>query len=652
MSDAATGGATIQAAEYYLDSIAGTPTALNATDGTFDSASEGVTLSGVSIVSGQHVVYVHGQDALGNWGPFSSVLVMGADDQGPTTTGVTLTPDRSNGAADVTVDATGNDSASGNSDITAAELSVDGGTPVAMDLLTTGPVASVQGTIAAATIGDATSPVLVEGNHVVSVRTQDAAGNWSEPVEAALVVDRTGPATSDVSVTPNPNNGTMPVNGSTPAVRLSATLTDPASGDAGSTAGTAQSNVVKAEAFIDGTPGAPGSGLPMEAADGAFSGPTENVYLDIPLTTVRQLPDGPHTLAVRGKDAAGNWGDLASTTLVVDKTGPAVIALTIVPNPAVAVPSVNVTATVIDAMSTVASVEYFIGADPGVGNGIPVTRAPDGSVSFTADITGVAEGNRTLTLRALDSLGNRGSAAQVVNVQRPLWFTTVGNGRPPGITGPVDDSDVYLWGNNAYTRVFDMSATPYSVPGSADVDGFSRVDANHFYVSFAGNTTLSGVGTVQDQDVVYWNGASGWQMFFDGSAHGITGGAAFGLDAINVDAGVLYFSTDSNTAPPGVSGRADNSDIYRWDGGSSYTRVIDATTIGIPGGANVDGFVWAGADDWLFSFSNSTVTVPGLGAVQDEDVIRTVGGSWSVYFDGTAHGLTANSQDIDAIDIP
>ncbi len=647
VSDAATGGAAIQAAEYYLDSIAGTPMPLGATDGAFDSASEGVTLSGVSVVSGQHVLYVRGQDAVGNWGPFSSVLVMGADDRGPTTTGVTLTPDRTNGTADVTVDATGNDSASGNSDITAADLSVDGVTASAMSIATSGPVAAVQGTIAATDLSG-----LAEGNHVVSVRTQDAAGNWSEPADAALVIDRTGPVASDVSVTPNPNNGTMPVNGSSPAVRLSATIADPASGDAGSTFGTAQSTIAKAEAFLDETPGAPGSGLPLEAADGAFSSASENVYLDIPLTTVRQLPDGPHTLAVRGRDAAGNWGDVVSTTLVVDKTGPAVIDLTVVPNPAVAVPSVTVTATVLDAMSTVASVEYFIGADPGVGNGIPVTRAPDGSVSFTADITGVAEGNRTLTVRALDSLGNRGSAAQVVNVQRPLWFTTVGNGRPPGITGAVDDSDVYLWAVSAFTRVFDMSTAPYSVPGSADVDGFSRVDANHFYASFAGNTTLAGVGTVRDEDVVYWNGGSGWQMFFDGSSHGITGGAAFGIDAINVDTGTLYFSTDSNTNPPGVTGQPDNSDIYRWDGGNGYTRVIDATTIGIPNGANVDGFVRAGADDWLFSFSNTSVSVSGLGTVADEDVVRRVDGSWSTYFDGSAHGLTANNQDIDAIDIP
>jgi hypothetical protein len=28
------------------------------------------------------------------------------------------------------------------------------------------------------------------------------------------------------------------------------------------------------------------------------------------------------------------------------------------------------------------------------------------------------------------------------------------------------------------------------------------------------------------------------------------------------------------------------------------------------------------------------------------------GGAWSVYFDGTAHGLTANNLDVDAFDLP
>ena len=51
------------------------------------------------------------------------------------------------------------------------------------------------------------------------------------------------------------------------------------------------------------------------------------------------------------------------------------------------------------------------------------------------------------------------------------------------------------------------------------------------------------------------------------------------------------------------------------------------------------------------SFSADNTAVPGLGNVQDEDVVYYDNGTWSVYFDGTARGLTSASLDIDAFDI-
>ena len=168
-----------------------------------------------------------------------------------------------------------------------------------------------------------------------------------------------------------------------------------------------------------------------------------------------------------------------------------------------------------------------------------------------------------------------------------------------------------------------------------------------FYVSFKDAVTLPVLGTVQDEDVVLWNG-SRWTMYFDGSLRLV---GSTDLDAISVVGGQLYFSTDTNTNPNQVGGTADDSDIYRWNGGSSYTRVVDATTVGIPAGANADGFVWRSGTDYLFSFGADT-TVTGLGAVQDEDIVRRTSSTWFVYLDGTARNLTDPSLDVDAFDIP
>ena len=66
----------------------------------------------------------------------------------------------------------------------------------------------------------------------------------------------------------------------------------------------------------------------------------------------------------------------------------------------------------------------------------------------------------------------------------------------------------------------------------------------------------------------------------------------------------------------------------------------------------MDGFVRVDATHFYLSFSAATTTVPGVGTVQDEDVVYHNAGTWSVYFDGTAHGLSAANHDVDAFDVP
>jgi hypothetical protein len=170
-------------------------------------------------------------------------------------------------------------------------------------------------------------------------------------------------------------------------------------------------------------------------------------------------------------------------------------------------------------------------------------------------------------------------------------------------------------------------------------------------MSFSSDTTVPGLGTVQDEDVVYYN-AGTWSVYFDGTAHGLGGNNSLDLDAINIDGGTLYFSTTGTTNPPGVGGTADDADIYSWNG-TSYARVWDATANGLTTGPNVDGFVRVDANHFYLSFSNSDTALSGIpGNVQDEDVVYYNNGVWSVYFDGTSLGLTDTALDVDAFDIP
>ncbi|MFN0282859.1 MAG: SdrD B-like domain-containing protein [Kineosporiaceae bacterium] len=235
-----------------------------------------------------------------------------------------------------------------------------------------------------------------------------------------------------------------------------------------------------------------------------------------------------------------------------------------------------------------------------------------------------------------------------------LYFSTAGNTNPPGAGGTADDADVYFGSGSPFIRDVDASVAPYNLPTGANVDGYDRVNANQFYVSFTGDVTVPGItGAVADEDIVLYN-AGTWSLYFDGSLNGLTGGSATDLDAVSVvgagGPGNVYFSTDNTAVPPGAGGTGDDADIYRWNGGSSYTRVVDASAVGWST-ANVDGLVWTDATHVYLSYS-ADATVPGVGAVQDEDVVRNNGGTWSVYFDGTANGLTAGDLDVDAFDVP
>ena len=235
----------------------------------------------------------------------------------------------------------------------------------------------------------------------------------------------------------------------------------------------------------------------------------------------------------------------------------------------------------------------------------------------------------------------------------PLYFSTAGNTNPPGVAGTADDADIFNWDGTVFSRTVDVTAITNPLPAGANVDGFDRVSATQYYMSFSGAVIVPGIGTVEDEDVVFRNGTT-WTLYFDGSANGVAG---TDLDAISIVGGSLYFSTDNTTVPPGAGGTGDDADIYRWNGGSSYTRVVDASgagSLGLPGGANVDGFVRVDATHFYLSFSGDvTIALPGPDlSVQDEDVAYYNAGTWSIYFNGTARGLTSGNLDVDAFDLP
>lgn len=233
-----------------------------------------------------------------------------------------------------------------------------------------------------------------------------------------------------------------------------------------------------------------------------------------------------------------------------------------------------------------------------------------------------------------------------VTVRAPLYFSTRRNINPPGVNGTADDSDIYYWNGTAFSRRVDVSSITRPVPTGANVDGLQYVDATHFYLSFADNVTLPVLGTLQDEDIVYYNNGV-WSVFFDGTAKGLTNNN-HDIDAFSINGSNIYFSTLGNTNPPGVTGTADDADIYLWNG-SAFSRVVDVTTIGVPAVANLDALEFVDATHFGMSF-NTEVNLPTVGQTSDETVSYYNNGQWFIFFNGLN-----NAEDgaaIDAMDIP
>ncbi len=395
VTDAATGGSGVAAAEYFIDTtgLSGAGTAMAGTP-----ADPATVTATIATATGVHTVYVHGQDGAGNWGAFSSVTYGTAvDTTGPTTSALALNPNPSNGSVTVALSATADDTATGNSNVTAAEYNIDGGAAVPMIRNTTAPTVSLTATIPAG---------LGAGDHPVTVRSQDAAGNWGATASITLtVVPATGPTTSGVAANPSANNGAYGQSSSNPSVRVTATFTD-----TGST-------VAAGEGFIDAV-GSPGTGFPFVANDGVFNALSESGYADIPLATINLLPVGNHTISVRGKNAAGVWGATASITYLIDKTAPTFTGITLTAaNPTL---GGGVSMTVNGAVdplvgglaSGIAGGEYWIDtAAPTPGAGTLFT-----GLTPSIPASSLTTGSHTVGVRVRDGAGNWSTTTQSANV--------------------------------------------------------------------------------------------------------------------------------------------------------------------------------------------------------------------------------------------
>ena len=108
--------------------------------------------------------------------------------------------------------------------VTAAEYFVD---PVGTPAPGSGQALTLSGNAATAAVdGDVSLASLAAGGHTIVVEARDDLGHWGATASIHLVIDLTGPVTTSVAVSPNPNNGTQAPDGYPGVVWVTATVTD------------------------------------------------------------------------------------------------------------------------------------------------------------------------------------------------------------------------------------------------------------------------------------------------------------------------------------------------------------------------------------------------------------------------------------------
>jgi hypothetical protein len=234
------------------------------------------------------------------------------------------------------------------------------------------------------------------------------------------------------------------------------------------------------------------------------------------------------------------------------------------------------------------------------------------------------------------------------------------------VTG-VRDEDILSFDGVNFAMVFDGSDVGV---GKLDLDAFQILESNVILMSFNNPVTISGVGAVDDSDILRFdatalgaNTAGNFSLFFDGSLVGLDTNSE-DIDAIAMlSDGSLLVSTVGTFSVPGVDGQ--DEDLLRCVGSfgaatsCTWSLYFDGSDVGLAdnSGENVIGASVSANGDIYLTTAN-TFVVPGITG-ENEDVFvctnPSTGANTScnysptLFFDGSVWGLSGNN--LDGIDL-
>ena len=446
------------------------------------------------------------------------------------------------------------------------------------------------GTAIAVTPGDSTTTsfsmlmgALPAGMHTISVRHRSDLGRWSHALAKpfyAYAASFTNPPTAGITAAeyffdtdPGVGNGTAfaltPGDSTTTTFLVDASLLTPGfhrvcvrhkNGDGLWSHMLTRSlfiydtgflnpvggPVVAAEYFINTDPGV-GNGTAFAIVPGDSTSTTFVV-------DVSALPVGFHRVCVRQKNVEGRWSHMLTRSLYIIDTG-----------------FINPPG------GPVVAAEYFIDADPGVGNGVAFAIAPGDSTNttFTVDLSALAPGFHSVCVRQKNAEGRWSHAVAKHVYVFPAGFNNPSNA--PLVAGEYFFDTDPGHGNGTAIAVTPDDSVTYSVAG-VDLSG---LDPGFHYFCVRFRDAQGKWGQIRPNPIhVYPNAALASDVvageYFIDTDPGQGFGTAFstGAPADSIDVNALF---DTSLLPPGTHriGVRTRDDLGRWSHAEARTITVE-----------------------------------------------------------------------------
>jgi hypothetical protein len=188
-----------------------------------------------------------------------------------------------------------------------------------------------------------------------------------------------------------------------------------------------------------------------------------------------------------------------------------------------------------------------------------------------------------------------------------------------------------------------MGVSVGSLPEAADIVGYHRFAGGDQLFSLQTRADLGAGVVAQPGDVVRYDGST-YSLEFDASAQGVPAGV--GVDALSMVGGDLVLSFDVTLDLGGTI--VEDEDLVRFDG-FSFSLYFDGSAAGVEAGLDLDAVHLLGKARLLLSF-DTTGSISGID-FDDEDLLEhnLSAGTWELSYDGSKHHAGWRAADLDAV---